>query len=200
MKELSLLNEQDQQVLLQTVEQSCAILFPKDSAKFGRLSFHLYGYSRNKINGNEIDTYFQIRWGIHSIYKSKHFKFKTESDIVSALQKRIRQAGETIRKEIYRYCEDQLRSIVSLELEPRLQGIFSGSYTYNLGLCHGRKHGKTDNNFGWPNYCIYISWYDDLNDFQEFLYPVKFDPETNTFSIPVQHILERFQRFRDMIV
>ncbi|HGY54779.1 MAG TPA: hypothetical protein ENK44_03665 [Caldithrix abyssi] len=199
MKELSLLNNQDQKSLRETIEQACGILLPEDSGKFGTLSFHLFAHSGQKSINEEIDTYFQIRWGMHSIYKSKHFTFKKDADIVSALQKRIHQARETIRKEFHRYCEDQLRSIVSLELEPKMQRRFPGSHTFNLGLCHGRKPGKQVNNFGWPYYCIFISWYDELDEFQEFLYPVKFDAEQRTFIIPVEDVLQKFHQFRDTV-
>ena len=200
MKELSLLSEQDQQSLLQTVEKSCAILLPRDSAKFGTLSFHLYGYSQDKAKENEVDTYFQIRWGIHSIYKSRHFKIKRNSPILPVLQKRIHTVCDAIRENIHRYCEEQLRSIVSLELEPQMQKHFTDMHTYSLGLCHGRQHSNKEGNHGWPNFCLFISWYDELDEFQEFLYPIKFDAGQHTFIIPVEDILKKFHQFRDTVL
>ncbi|HID40241.1 MAG TPA: hypothetical protein EYP36_12110 [Calditrichaeota bacterium] len=200
MKELSILNDKGQQVLLQTIEEVCGIHIPRDTAKFGTLSFHLYGYSHSPPAVGVIDTCFHIRWGIYTIFKSKHLKINPNAHFLADLQKDIRASCRAIRKEFHRYAEEQLRSIVSIELEPQLQRRFTGLHSYRLGLCQGRQSLKKEENHGWPNYCIYISWYDELDDFQEFLYPLKFDKDRHTFSIPVKQILDTFQRFRDTIV
>ncbi len=202
MEEVNLLTEKDTEELLMTVEQSCNILIPDEKERLGEISFHLYKYD----NAESSDNYgkkswtFQIRYGVHTVFTKKHIKIPSSQSYIECLTKIICDNKNKIHVSILEYCQNQLDTMVKMELEPEFNRRFSYIFNYDLKLCKSRNKNIKMVKAGWPSLCIAISWNDEFNEFQEFIYPLSLDPNNKKFNIHTDRILTAFRNYRDEIV
>ena len=202
MEEINLLTTKDTESLLQTVRKSCGILLPDEKERLGELSFHLYQFNSPESSENygKESLAFQIRYGMHHIYSKKHLKFQINQNSVEYLSRLICENKDTIYGSIIQYCQTQLDTIITIELEPEFNRRFPYIFSYDLKLCKSRNKNKQMVNAGWPSLCIAISWNDEYNDFQEFMYPLSIDPENRKLNLNTRTILTAFQNYRDSLV
>ncbi len=202
MEEVNLLTEKDTEELLMTVEQSCNILIPDEKERLGEISFHLYKYD----NAESSDNYgkkswtFQIRYGVHTVFTKKHIKIPSSQSYIECLTKIICDNKNKIHVSILEYCQNQLDTMVKMELEPEFNRRFSYIFNYDLKLCKSRNKNIKMDKAGWPSLCIAISWNDEFNEFQEFIYPLSLDPNNKKFNIHPDRILTAFRNYQDEIV
>lgn len=202
MEEVNLLTEKDTKELLQTVEKFCDILIPDEKERLGEISFHLYKYD----NADNTDNYgkqswtYQIRYGVHTIFSKKHINIPADQNYNDVLAKTICDHKDKIYASIVEYCQNQMDTMVKMELEPQFQQRFSYIFTYDLKLCKSRNRNKQMLNAGWPSLCIAISWNDDYGEFQEFMYPLTINQDTRRFNLDSDKILTAFQSYRDSII
>lgn len=201
MKEINLLQTEDIKRLHAFLEDSCSLLLPFEKERFGELSFHLYRYNDDSEAGSSsLNIAFQIRWGANAIFHKKNLKLGADDSIVEKICQIIHKESESIKKAIFKYCENQLSAIVPMSVEPVLimrQPNFSG---YKLQFCKGRGKKSSLSEYGWPNYCVLIAWYDELGDFQEFISPIGFDAKKRKFLIDAENIVLEFQKYRDTVI
>ena len=202
MEEVNLLSEKDTIELLQTVERSCKILIPDEKERLGEISFHLYKYdnSENTDNFGKQSWTFQIRYGVHTVFSKKHIKIPANQNHHGVLVKIICDNKGKIYTSIVEYCQNQMDTMVKMELEPQFHQRFSDIFTYDLKLCKSRNRNKIMLKAGWPSLCIAISWNDDYDEFQEFMYPLTINPDTRKFNLNSNKILSAFQSYRDSII
>lgn len=202
MKELNLFSDEEQKTLRELVEDSCQIILPQDKQKMGTVAFHLYHYQHNSPSTakKELETNLQIRWGVYTLFQQKHLKLPGQSEYMEAIKEVIIQNCSQIRKSLHKCGEEQLSSIVPLALEPEINSRIPYISGLELKVCKGRQKFEYSQNCGWPNYCILIAWYDELSEFQEFIYPIKFEQSERSFTIPVEQIVDKFQVYRDTVI
>ena len=202
MKELNLFSDEEQKTLRELVESSCHIVLPQDKQKMGTVTFHLYHYQHNSSDTNikQLETNFQIRWGVYTLFQQKHLILPGQSQYMEAIKQVIIQNCSQIRQALHKYCEEQLSSMVPLALEPEINSRIPYVSGLELKVCQGRQKYENGQNSGWPNYCILIAWYDELGEFQEFIYPIKFEQSERSFPIPVEQIVDKFQIYRDTVI
>lgn len=202
MEELNLLNGKTSERLWQALEEATGLLLPKEKERFGEISFHIYHYVQNDTNGKNGDAsyVFQIRWGMHKIYSQKRICLNLNADCLAALIEIIKNDKNQIKKELIEYIENQLATIVTLELEPEFNRRFSMLRQFEMQVSRGRKKNLAIQTHGWPLLCVFISWYDELSEFQEFIFPIKIDAEIRQFVIPTQKIITQFQKYRDSLI
>lgn len=202
MEEINRLTQNDSIALLKTVEDNCAIIIPDEKERLGEISFHLYQYNcaDNCDNFGKTSWTFQIRYGIHPVFTKKHIKILTGQNQIEILSKIICENKNVIYTAIIEYCQNQMDTMVSMELEPEFNRRFSYIFNYDLKLCKSRKKNKLMLKAGWPSLCIAISWNDEFNEFQEFMYPLMIDPESKKFNLHPGTILTAFQKYHDAII
>jgi hypothetical protein len=198
MEELNLINNQQGMELWKALEQNTGLLLPRDKEHFGEVSFHVYVRTRTDFEKNDNEYVFHIRWGMHKIFSEKHLCLKNPAECLDDLIKVIKSNKNQIKIKLIEYIEGQLGSIVTLELEPAFNQKFSSLRLYEIKVDRGRN--KNNVSHGWPNICIFISWYDEFGYFQEFIYPIRLYRETRCFRIPIPEIITQFQRYRDSLV
>lgn len=202
MEEINLLTNKDIEKLLQTLSESCGMLLPDEKERLGEISFHLYQFNNPESSekyGKESFA-FQIRYGMHPIYSKKHIKLQTNQNSIEHLSKIVCENKDAIYDSIIQYCQTQLDTIIAMELEPEFNQKFPYIFSYDLKLCKTRKKNQQMLKVGWPSLCIAISWNDEYNEFQEFMYPLTIDPESRKFNIKTEMILTAFQKYRDELI
>jgi hypothetical protein len=202
MEEINLLKDKDIEQLVQAVGNSCGILLPNEKERLGEISFHLYKFDNPESSeryGKE-SLAFQIRFGMHPIFSKKHIKNQNNNDYVKYLSGIICENKEKIYASIIEYCQSQLDTIVAMELEPEFNRKFPYIFNYDLKLCKSRNRNKQMLDAGWPSLCIAISWNDEYDEFQEFMYPLTIDPDNKKFNLDPSIILSAFQNYRDAII
>ena len=201
-EESRILSEKDKNKLYNSLEDSCQLMLPKEKERIGEITFHLYHYEniKNDIGSAKKHCLFQIRWGSHKIYSKKHLNMNPEKSCLDILTKAIQADRKQIKNALVEYCKNQLSSIVIIEFELEINKKSPNLTGYELQVCKCRKKNVEMNNSGWPNFCIFISWYDELGDFQEFIFPIKLDPESRLFQIPTQKIVSDFLVYRDTVI
>lgn len=202
MEEINLLTEKDIEQLVKTVVKSCNILLPDEKERLGEISFHLYKFDNpdsSERYGKE-SLAFQIRFGMHPIYTKKHIKFQNKQQYIGYLSGIICDNKDKIYASIIEYCQSQLDTIVAMELEPEFNRKFPYIFSYDLKLCKSRNRNKMMLEAGWPSLCIAISWNDEYDEFQEFMYPLSIDPANKKFNLDPSTILSAFQNYRDAII
>ncbi|MBN1407900.1 MAG: hypothetical protein JW956_08930 [Calditrichaceae bacterium] len=202
MEEVNQLTEKDTKELLKTVEKSCGIIIPYEKERLGELSFHLYKYdnTENTENYGTQSWTFQIRYGVHTVFTKKHIKIPANKNYNDILVKFICDNNDKIYASIVEYCQNQMNTMIAMELEPEFNRRFSYIFSYDMKLCKSRNKNKNMLQAGWPNFCIAISWNDDYNEFQEFMYPLTINPDTRKFNLNSDKILTAFQRYCDSII
>lgn len=202
MEEINLLTSEDTANLLTTVEKSCSILLPDEKERLGELSFHLYQFNNHGSSENygKESFAFQIRYGMHPIYSKKHIKLQTNQYSIENLSKIICENKDVIYGSIIQYCQTQLDTIITMELEPEFNRRFPYIFSYELKLCKTRNKNEQMIKAGWPSLCIAISWNDEYNEFQEFMFPLTIDPDCRKFNVDADKILAAFQKYRDELI
>ncbi|MEJ2052662.1 MAG: hypothetical protein P8X42_01965 [Calditrichaceae bacterium] len=202
MKELNLLTITDELNLLETIENSCNILIPDEKERLGELSFHLYQFNSpdQAEKYGEQSLAFQIRYGVHPIFSKKHLSIDSSENHIDILSQIICKNKDKIYTSIIDYCQNQLDSIIKLELEPALNTRLPFIFNYELKLCKSRKRNKQLMKSGWPSLCIAISWTDEYNEFQEFMYPLTIGAESKKFNLDAGRIVTAFQNYRDAVM
>ncbi|MBD3223893.1 MAG: hypothetical protein GF313_04140 [Caldithrix sp.] len=200
MREVSILNEQDIQILQKAMESSCQLLLPIQDDKLGAITFHVYSYE-NKDKQNQPDVCFQIRWGTHKIFNKRHLKANTENSInIENLKSIVSKHCQSIKKQLIDHCQNQLNNWVMIELDPHIQSHNPDLNQYELKVSRARSPKKENDCHGWPCYCVVINWNDELGEFQEFLYHLHINPETRRFELPKADIVKAFQHYRDTVI
>jgi len=202
MKEINLLSKDDTKKLLDTIDSSCGILIPDEKERLGALTFHLYQFNnpeKSEQFGKE-SWAFQIRYGVHPVFSKKHLKIKTDQSQLNLLTRIICDNKEKIHHAIVEYCQSQMDTIIKMELEPEFNNRFPFIFKYDLKLCKSRNRNKRLLEAGWPSLCIAISWNDEYNEFQEFMYPLTIDSHSRKFNLDTGQILTAFQNYRDSVV
>lgn len=197
MEEVDILTRADQQRLLIQLEQACGIVLPHARSNMGALSFHVYRF-KDRNPGSSREWAFQIRWGVHKILSDKNLCLNEQ--YLPVLMEVIKIHHKKIKQGLWDYAESQLNTIISLELEPELNRHRVDLVSFQLKVCKARQKVDALNKFGWPNFCVALSWYDELGDFQEFIYPLSFDPEKRCFVIPTQKLVREFLIYRDSAI
>lgn len=202
MKELNILKNTDIRKIRNHLSESCGLTIPDEKEHMGLISFHLFKYEHHLENNEsgKDEMRFQIRWGAHKIYSKKHFFITDETNVIEQLKQFISQDCMKIKKELLDYCKTQLGNIVTLEVEPEINKRNPGLIGYQIQVDRGRTNTSVKENAGWPCLCIFISWFDELGDFQEFVYPVKFDGKSRQFLVDAKEIADAFQVYRDTVV
>ena len=195
MEELHIVSEQQAQQILAGLEKYCGILIPSPYSGLEPISVHIYQKKHQSEPGD--CRVLQIRWGMHQIFSFKHFaKFNSE-EIVNAIHEILKKNCKKIQEKLFEHCKEILSDFITLILEPELNSRNIILSSYNLKICNTRKNSKNENTGGWPNYCIFISWEDDQEDFLEFVYPVLFNEKTRQFELPVDDIITKLIKYRD---
>ena len=199
---MNLLTQNDTEELWRTVEKSCNILIPDEKERLGEMSFHLYKYDNTESSDNygKQSWTFQIRYGIHTVFSKKHIKMPSSQNYIESLTKIICDNKNKIYTSIIEYCQNQMDTMVSMELEPEFNSRFAYIFNYDLKLCKSRKRNKQMLKAGWPSLCIAISWNDDYGEFQEFIFPLTINPDTRKFNLNSDKILSAFQSYRDSVI
>jgi hypothetical protein len=200
MEEVNILSKDDKIRLLDTLEKECALLIPHDKDRLGELQFHLFKYKGQGGNGEDPEYFFQIRMGIHQIFSSKHVAFCETGDCLSKLESIIAANKKQIKNSIIEYCQNQLDTVLTVELEPEFNKRFPYVFNYNIKLCKARRKNTELIKYGWPSLCITIAWTDEFGEFQEFMYPLTMDPETRCFQTNISRILNSFLTYRDALI
>ena len=118
MEEVNILSQKDKSLLLEKLEKECALLIPQDKDRLGELQFHLFKYKGQNGNGKPQDYFFQIRMGIHQIFSKKHLPFCEKGDCIAKLESIIAANKKQIKNSIIDYCQNQLDTVLTVELEP----------------------------------------------------------------------------------
>ena len=202
MEEVNLLTEKDTKELLKTVEQHCNIFIPDEKERLGEISFHLYKYDNNENidNFGKQSWTFQMRYGVHPVFTKKHITMPSDPNYHAVLTKIICDNKDKIYASIIEYCQNQMDTMVKMELEPQFHQQFSDIFSYDLKLCKSRNRNKQMLKAGWPSLCIAISWNDEYDEFQEFMYPLNINPNTRKFNLNPEQILSAFQSYRDSVI
>jgi len=195
MKEIELLSAKDKNELLRLLEEQCGLLLPKDKALFGAITFHLFRGQRQQ------GLHFLIRWGLQKIFSARGIHDAGAARVLEQLRSLIRSNKTTIKKALTDYCGEQLNNMAQIELQPELTRQCSDARQLSLSVCQARAcRSKETNNHGWPNYCVVISWLDETDEFQEFLFPLAMEEQSRSFTIPGEAIIARFRRYRDTLI
>ncbi|GEM_PF-6803174 len=193
MRETNLFSEVEQGELKEALQKACKILVPEEDSRLGRLTFHLYEYENSK------QYLFQIRWGMHKIFRTKIPMKPSPRLSLTTFEKLMKKYCRDIKTALHDYCLEQLDLAVNLELEPILSDkgvLFDG---FRLKVCKTRTVSNQDEMYGWPNYCIAFSWNDEWGEYQEFYYPLRLDAEQLRFRIPAEEIVQKFLIYRETI-
>jgi len=193
MKEIQLLKPEDHQRLLGAVEKNTGLILPVNDDRFGALSFHLYFYEGHPA------LHFQMRWGVKKIFGKKNLSVQ-EENLTSHLCGLIKRHAATIRENLQTYCLEQLKNLMFLELDPHFTFNPGIGHQFTLKVCKARSKVPEQETCGWPNYCVAISWVDETDEFQEFLYPLRVDAEQRILVIPAEDIARRFKIYRDRMI
>ncbi len=194
MKEIELLSEKDKRELLRLLEKQCGLLLPADQIRLGAITFHLFRYQQQD------GLYFLIRWGMQKIFSSKGISDAGTKRVLAQLRTLIRGNKTAIKKALTGYYGEQLNNLAQIELQPELTRQCSDAAQLNLSVCQARRcRAKSTNNYGWPNFCVMISWLDETDEFQEFLFTLPLDAQSKSFTIPSEEIIVQFRRYRDTI-
>ncbi len=195
MEELHIISEKQQADLLKRLESSCGLILPGEQSGLDPLTFHIY---QKKHHKNKSDRrIFLIRWGLHQVFQQKHLPEFPIEQIENILGTVIQKNCSQIKKTLIEQCRGILNDAVTLKLEPTLNAQNILLITTQLKICKTRTRGSNDFNSGWPNYCVFLSWTDENGDFQEFIYPLKFNEQERQFIIPAEDIVTQFKRYRD---
>lgn len=195
MKEIEVLSENDKKELLRFVEEQCAVVLPDDQTRLGSVTFHLYRYQRQE------GLYFLIRWGLQKIFGARGIRDAGAKHVKAQLRRLIRGNAAAIKKALSDYYAEQLNNLAQIDLQTELMRYCSDADQLNLRVCQAR-NCRTENptNYGWPNFCVVISWLDETDEFQEFLFPLPLNAQSKSFTIPTEEIITRFRRYRDELV
>ncbi|MGD9489705.1 MAG: hypothetical protein AB7W47_16915 [Calditrichaceae bacterium] len=197
MQESNILSEKDKKELFVILEKHCNLVLPDEKIRCGDFSFHLYHYEKN--NDADDSWVFQVRWGTHRFYAKKHLSFTNNKDYLSILTDVIRKDKSLIKKALLEHCENQLNTIAMLEIEPAINKKLPYLSRYEMSVKKLRNPGKIKNESGWPNFGVCICWYDELGNFQEFVYPIQFDSISRRFRVPPEEIVNKFQVYMDTV-
>jgi hypothetical protein len=200
MEEVNILSQKDKSLLLEKLEKECTLLIPQDKDRLGELQFHLFKYKGQNGNGKPQDYFFQIRMGIHQIFSKKHLPFCEKGDCIAKLESIIAANKKQIKNSIIDYCQNQLDTVLTVELEPEFNKRFPYVFNYNIKLCKARRRNTELVQYGWPSLCITIAWTDEFGEFQEFMHPITIDPETRCFKTNISQILNSFLSYRDTLI
>jgi len=193
--ERNLLNENHRLSLIDKLQSIVSLPLPKKDLYLGNLNFLLYHKDSSK--DNEYD--FQLRWGSKSVFLCKQVLINDDKKIENDLTKKLNENKAEIRKEIIKYCISQLDGIILSELPIYIRQKMPSFFDYKVfvDLCRTR---KKQNNIHWPPISVFVSWDDENGEFQEFVYPLKFDYDTGNFNIDYPSIVKELQKYRDTAI
>ncbi len=194
MKKLKSLNEDDVAVLKQILEESTRLTFPEDATRFGALKFHIY----SGAGSNEF--HFQLFWGPHNLYSKKHVQEKSSNELITDLGRFIKKDGKKIAQAAIQYCEERLTDFLQIELQPLLMANGLNALEIEIKIRQSKKTKATDDNGGWPVWCLLMSWMDEFGEFQEFVHKITFNKEIKHFDIDPQVIIKKFIAYRNSLI
>jgi len=197
MEHVNLITDKDQAHLLGLVEQECALLMPNEPERLGSVSFQLHPHKPSETNFPTDDSLyvFQLRFGMLSLFSHKQLKLNSPGEYMKDITPIIKENKSKIKTALIEYCQNQLETIVTMELEPALRQQFPYLFNYQLKLCQARIKNKYMLDLGWPSLCISISWTDDYGEYQEFMYPLCLNRDTRCFQFDMQQLITALQRF-----
>ncbi len=186
------IKEPERSQLLKQLRAVTKLPLPYKDLYLGNVQFFL----RNHDNKNDYD--FQIRWGSKNILIERNVTSAAAEVSKEEIQRLMQVHAGSMRKKLIEYCVEQLNNIVTIELPIQLQKRLPSFVNYNLfvNICRIQKK-ETNNN--WPAISVFISWDDELGEFQEFVYPLKFDNETDHFILDYEDIVNNLVRYRDSL-
>lgn len=197
MDRINVLSKKDQAILLGLLEQECALLLPDEPERLGPITFHLHPHKLSEANSPADDSLhiFQLRYGMLSLFSYKQVKLNSQGEYMNDITHIIKANKSKIKTALIEYCQNQLETIINIELEPYLRKQFPYLFNYRLKLCQARLKNKDMLDIGWPSLCISISWTDDYGEYQEFMYPICLNKITRRFQLEVRQIVTAFQRY-----
>ncbi len=192
MKELRTFSPQELQTLKETLEKASGLILPNDPTRFGELKFHVYS------GATEHEFHFQIFWGPHKIFTKKHLLQSSKHDLLQALQALLKESAAEITQALLNYCAERLNDFLQIELQPLLMAHGLDTLQVNVKVKPSTK-APTQQNGGWPIWCLLMSWVDEFGEFQEFAHKIFFDVSQKQFQISAEEIVKNFVKYRNQL-
>lgn len=193
-----LLDESHRVQLVNQLQVSTGLPLPVKDLYLGNINFLLY---EKETGGSNSTHVLQIQWGSRSIFVEKHFTVKKNQDLFKAIKDLFDEHCLALRSECIKYTVTQLNDIVAIELPIKIQEKLPTLLDYRVFVDITKKHGKEqiDNNVCWPQISVFIAWEEEFGEFEQFVFPLSFDEETNHFILNYAEIAEGFIRYRNSI-
>jgi hypothetical protein len=193
-----LLDESHRQELIKHLQSAAGLPLPDNDLYLGNINFILY--EREVRAGNNIHV-FQIQWGSKSIFIDKHFVLNKNQNLIPAITDFFSKNGQELRSEFIKYAVTQLNDTIAVELPIKLQEKLPAFLNYRVFVDITRKHknGHDNNHTCWPQISVFIAWEDEFGEFEEFVFPLPFDRETNHFILDYEEITSAFIRYRNLL-
>ena len=193
-----LLDESNRQELLIQLQSAAGLPLPDNDLYLGNINFLLYA----REAGSASDEYiFQIQWGSKSIFIEKHFVLKKNQDLITSITGLFNKKRKELRSEFIKYTVAQLNDIIAVELPVKLQEKLPGLFNYRIFVDITRIHlnGNNNNHTHWPKISVFIAWEEEFGAFEEFVFPLPFDPASNHFLLNYDEIVAAFIKYRNNV-
>lgn len=197
MEEIHLLNADQMLSVLNAIQKHCGLILPGGRV-LDPVTVHLYQKKHHRSAKD--NRLFLIRWGVHQIFQYKSFPQLPAAESCEQIKNIIGDKAAAIRKSLVEYCPEILKDALTLRLDPELSRRTVLLTGYQIKVCPTPKKAHTDGNGGWPNFCLFLSWTDEDDTFQEFRHPLAFDEESRCFNIREKDIVDNFIRYRDTVI
>ena len=193
-----LLDEHYRSQLIKQLQVSTGLPLPVQDLYLGNINFLLY--EKESASSSDVHV-LQVQWGSKSLFIEKHFIIRKNKDLLEAIRDLFDNHCLELRDECIKYTVNQLNDIVAIELPIKIQEKFPALIDYRVFADITKKHGKeiTDNKTCWPQISVFITWEEDFGEFEQFVFPLSFDEETNHFILNYDEIVTAFIRYRDSL-
>jgi hypothetical protein len=193
-----LLEESHRLQLIKQLQVSTGLPLPSEDLYLGNINFLLYEKESAPPDNSHV---LQIQWGSKSIFIDKHFVLKKNQELIQAIVDFFDTNCLELRAELIKYTVDQLNDIVAVELPVKITEKLPALTNYRVFVDITKKHGKeyTDNQTCWPQISVFIAWEEEFGEFEEFVFPLPFNAETNHFLLNYEEIVSAFIKYRNVL-
>jgi hypothetical protein len=193
-----LLDESHRQELLTQLQSAAGLPLPDNDLYLGNINFLLYERETDSASDEYI---FQIQWGSKSIFIEKHFVLKKNQNLIQSITGLFSKKSQELRSEFIKYTVEQLNDTIAVELPVKLQEKLPVLFNYRIFVDITRvpKNGDNHNHSHWPQISVFIAWEEEFGEFEEFVFPLPFDPVSNHFVLDYDEIIAAFIKYRNTI-
>jgi hypothetical protein len=196
--ECNLVNENNRISLIEKLEAATLLPLPEEDIYLGNINFFLYQKCSSSKDSHYI---FQIQWGSKSILVVKSTTFKDINKIEDECNTIFQENAEKLRSALIQYCISQLNNIILVELPIQIRNLMPTFIDYRIfvDISRYKSSNNNENKLRWPPISVFISWDDEFGEFQEFVYPLKFNHKNNHFTLDYNTLINELKVYRDTI-